>query len=70
MRDTLMSADISMGDGSRSNDSENAWDDIDGFDRLPPGEEGMFLDNAGMEEGIYHEIIDYVVPQKYVPLPF
>jgi hypothetical protein len=53
-----------MGGPSNTAGGENAWEDIDGLHMAPPGEEGMFMSNAGGEDAIFHEIIDYVVPKK------
>lgn len=67
-RDSLASANVSMGnvngDAGGGEGGSMDWEDIEGFDRLPPGEEGIFADNAGMEDEIYQEIIEHVVPSK------
>jgi hypothetical protein len=59
---------IVMGELSTSAENDDAWEDIDGFHTLPPGEEGMFMSNAGGEGDVFHEIIDYALPTKYVTI--
>ena len=58
--------DIVMGEPSTSAENDDGWEDIEGFHILPPGEESMFMSNAGGEGDVFHEIIDYVLPTKYV----
>jgi hypothetical protein len=55
-----------MGEPSNATRDEEAWEDVDGLCLAPPGEEGMFISNAGGEDAVFHEIIDYVAPKKYI----
>jgi hypothetical protein len=66
-RDAILDDDVTMGEpsGTAGDDSENAWENLDGLNMVPPGEEGIFLSNAGGEDAVFYEIIDYVVPKKY-----
>lgn len=61
-----MTPDLVMGEPSTSVENDDGWEDIKGFHALPPGEESMFMSNAGGEDNIFHEIIDYALPTKYV----
>ena len=67
-RDTVLGHDpnIIMGEPSTSAENDDGWEDIEGFHALPPGEESMFMGNTGGEDNIFHEIIDYALPTKYV----
>jgi hypothetical protein len=52
--------------GEPSNAGGDAdWDDLDGLNVAPPGEEGIFMNNAGVEDTIFQEIIDFAIPKKY-----
>jgi hypothetical protein len=59
-----------MGGPSHTGGDEDTWENIDGLDMVPPGEEGMFMSNAGEDDAVFHEIINYAVPQKYVAVLF
>lgn len=63
-RDVVLGEDIAMGEPSGSSGDADGWEDLDGFTALPPGEEGMFMSNAGGEEQIVQEMIEYSIPQK------
>jgi hypothetical protein len=54
-----------MGGPSNTTGDEEAWED-EGLCLAPLGEEGMFMSNAGGEDAVFHEIIDYVAPKKYM----
>jgi hypothetical protein len=60
--------DIVMGELSTSAEHDDGWEDIKGFHVLPPGKESMFMSNAGSKFNVFHEIIDYVLPTKYVAI--
>jgi len=62
-RDAVLGVDVVMGGPSAN---EEPWEEIDGLNAAPPGEEGMFLSNAGGEDAVFHEIIHCTVPKKFV----
>ena len=41
--------DIIMGEPSTSAENDDGWEDIEGFHTLLPGEEIMFISNAGVK---------------------
>ena len=67
-RDVVLDADVDMAEPSGSAGDEGGWEDVEGFNVLPPGKEGLFMSNAGSGEDVFHEIIDKVAPKKYVAI--
>jgi hypothetical protein len=65
-RDAILDSDVAMDGLDDAAGDEETWAEMDGLRAIPPGEEGMFMSNAGGDNDVFFEILDYAVPRKYV----